>query len=212
MLPMTLVLVSLLIPYVRGPAPRSDHRSVLLLTDIPPWNGETLELDFFFPYNTPVNPQFHLDFRDPGAPGGGDVVDLFFARETPMPSGMDRMPDAKLLLPANDWTVESREFFHIWSLGIDAERAIVSREAGSEFAYVIAWRIRDGGLIRESLRSLFGLYFCGDSKLNCIRTVVRIAVPLFHNDDTGRRRARETAGRFLKDFKNFFYLYALASR
>jgi hypothetical protein len=38
---------------------------------------------------------------------------------------------------------------------------------------------------------------------------VRIAIPIHHNDDQGRQRAKETAARFITDFKNFFYLYGL---
>ena len=148
----------------------------------------------------PFNSQFHVDYRNMEAPGGGDLVDLFIARETPTASGLDRMPDAKLLLPSNDWTVISRDFKRVWQLAIDAEMAIVSRDAGSSLAYVIAWRIRDRGLFRESLQSLLGLHGCSPTDTDCVRVVVRIVVPILHDDDLGRDRAARTANRFIDHF------------
>jgi len=117
-----------------------------------------------------------------------------------MSSGLDRMPNAKLLLPARDWSLVSRESARVWQFGIDAEEAIVTRERGSMLNYVLAWRARDEGLIRESLRSLMGLQGCRTSHIRCTRVVFRIAVPIYYDDDRGRERARMTADRFIDDF------------
>ena len=114
-----------------------------------------------------------------------------------MSSGLDRMPNAKLLLPASDWTIVSREVARIWQYGIDGEEAIVSREGGSMSTYVLAWRVRDGGLIRETLLSLMGLQGCGMSNSEAARVVFRITVPVLNNDARGRERARLTADHFI---------------
>ena len=97
---------------------------------------------------------------------------------------------------------QSPELGRIWRLGIDAQRATLSRESGSKFTYVVAWRIHDDGLIRESLKSLVGF---GEP---CSRIVVRIAVPIFHDDDRGRERAIQTADHFVRDFKDAFEMLA----
>jgi exosortase len=198
--PLALALVSLVAPHSPEPAEQRGPHAFRFPTELPPWSGTKLDLDYFFPYSTPTNPQFHAEYRNPEAPGGTELVDLFIARETPMSSGLDRMPNAKLLLPASDWSLISRESARVWQFGIDAEEAIASREAGSMLSYVLAWRVRDEGLIRESLRSLMGLQGCRRSHSQCTRIVFRIAVPIFHDDDRGRERARMTADRFIDDF------------
>ena len=130
--------------------------------------------------------------------------------QLPESSGLNRMPDSKLLLPANDWSLVSREPTRIWRLGIDAQRAIVSREAKSKFTYVVAWRLHDDGLIRESLKSLLGLGPCStlQTQDECSRVVVRIAVPILHDDERGRERAKRAADRFVRDFKHAFEMLA----
>ena len=197
---MTLAVISVLAPLTMDPLVLTKRYAFNFPTSLPPWTGTKLDLDYFFPYSMPFNPQFHVDYRNMEAPGGGDLVDLFIARETPTASGLDRMPDAKLLLPSNDWTIISRDFKRVWQLAIDAEMAIVSRDAGSSLAYVIAWRIRDGGLFRESLQSLLGLHGCSPTDTDCVRVVVRIVVPILHDDDLGRDRAARTANRFIDHF------------
>ena len=197
---MTLAVISVLAPLTMDPLVLTKRYAFNFPTSLPPWTGTKLDLDYFFPYSMPFNPQFHVDYRNMEAPGGGDLVDLFIARETPTASGLDRMPDAKLLLPSNDWTIISRDFKRVWQLAIDAEMAIVSRDAGSSLAYVIAWRIRDGGLFRESLQSLLGLHGCSPTDTDCVRVVVRIVVPILHDDVLGRDRAARTANRFIDHF------------
>jgi len=199
-LPVTLALLSVVFPMIRDPLRPAPRYVFPFSTEFGPWHGTVLGIDFFFPYSTPTNQQFHMDYRDPDTKSGGELVDLFVARERPMPSGLDRMPNAKLLLPASDWTIVWRESARIWQLGVDAERAILSRDAGSKRTYVIAWRVHDDGLIRESLRSLLGLQGCDSDFNGCARVVVRIAVPILHNDEAGEARALNTANRFIDDF------------
>lgn len=202
--PMTLALISVLVPLNSEPAKRWVPNAFQFPIEFRPWTGTKLDLDYFFPYSTATNPQFHVEYRRPGESGGTEIVDLFIAREIPMASGLDRMPDAKLLLPASDWSLVSRGPARVWQFGIDGQEAIVSRQAeaesGTMFSYVLAWRARDGGLLRESLRSLLGLQGCSESHSECVRVVFRVAVPIFHDDDRGRERARRTADRFIDDF------------
>jgi exosortase len=199
-LPIALVGISIMIPMLREPRGPRDQDAYVLPTSLGQWTGTKLRLDYFFPYSTPANPQLHWQYRTPDAPSGAKFVDLFIAWETPKPSGLDRMPDSKLLLPASDWTLVSRERAKVWQFGLDAQEAIVARADQSKFSYVIAWRVRDRGLLGESLLSLLGLPGCGESENGCPRVVVRITVPIFHDDIDGRRRAKETANVFIDAF------------
>jgi len=199
-LPIALALVSVIVPYSWERVDRQTPYQFNFPIALSSWKGTTLGLDYFFPYSTATNPQFHAEYRNSDAPSGTEIVDLFIARETPMLSGLDRMPNAKLLLPASDWSLVSRQEARVWQFQIDGEEAIVSREAGAMFTYVLAWRVRDAGLIRESLRSLMGLHGCSALDRECDRVVFRIAVPILHDDDRGRARARKTADRFIDDF------------
>lgn len=195
-----LALASIVIPYSWEPAVRRTPYVFNFPLELRSWTGTKLGLDYFFPYSTATNPQFHAEYRDPEARGGTDVVDLFIARETPRSSGLDRMPNSKILLPASDWSLSSREPTRVWQFQLDGEEAIASREAGSELTYVLAWRVRDEGLLGESLRSFLGLKGCGSSPTECTRVVFRVAVPIHHDDDRGRERARLTADRFIDHF------------
>jgi exosortase len=199
-LPLALALISVLAPLIQDPLERRDRYQFIFPTSVPPWIGTPLDFNYFFPYSTNSNSQFHVDYRRVDESGGGEVVDLFIARELPTPSGLDRMPDSKLLLPSNDWTIVSRAFARVWVFGIDAESAIVSRGAGSQSAYVLAWRLHDRGLIRESLRSLLIPQDCEMSPNECLRTVVRIVVPIDQDDDKGDTRAARTANGFIDYF------------
>ncbi len=192
-----LLTASYVVPILRGPVTPQPPPGVEFPTAVGAWNGTVLPLDYFFPYSTPANPQFHAEYKNPQAAGGGEVVDLFIAWETPKPSGLDRMPDSKLLLPSNDWTIVSRAPVRVWQFAIDAEEAVVSREGSTKFSHVVAWRTRDRGLLIESLQSLLGIRGCRDDTGLCTRLVVRIAVPIFHDDDKGRARARRTVDRFI---------------
>lgn len=205
MLPMTLALISVVVPVHSERTGRRAPYAFHFPIELPPWTGTELDLDYFFPYSTPTNPQFHAEYRRSGERGGTDIVDLFIARETPIFTGLDRMPSAKLLLPASDWSLVSRETARVWQFEIDGEEAVVSRhgEEGAMFSYVLAWRARDRGLIRESLRSLLGLQGCtpaNRTNSECVRVVFRVAVPIFHDDEQGRAHARRTADRFIDDF------------
>lgn len=196
--------ISLVLPAFHEPRVRPDPGKIVFPEERPPWIGTKLPPDYFFPYSTVAPAQFHFEYRNPDAPGGGELVDLYIAREFPDSRGLDRLPETKLLLPANDWNIDSHEPKRIWTLGIEGERAILSREGGSRFTYVEAWRLGDEGLLRESLKSMLGLNACNPSDPDCFRTVLRIAVPILHDDDRGREHAMKTAENFVRDFKDAF--------
>jgi len=198
-LPFTLAVVSVAAPITRDPLPKRPRYEFLLPVSLPPWIGTRLELDYFFPYSTASNAQFHVDYRDTVSPGGG-MVDLFVARELPSASGLDRMPDSKVLLPANDWTVTHQEPSRVLKLGVDATKAIVSRGGGTYAAYVYAWRLNDRGLLAETLRSLVLPQDCERSPNECLRAVVRLVVPMIEDTPIERERAAQSANRFIDDF------------
>lgn len=199
-LPVLLAGLSYVMPMTLDPIPERPRYEFLFPTDLPPWQGTPVERDYFFPYSQASNAQFHVDYRGPTRSGSLASVDLFVARELPSPSGLDRMPDSKLLLPANDWTVVSVHPMRLPKLGIDAREAIVSRAGGSQKAYVVAWRLHDRGLWRESLYSLLVPQNCERSPNDCLRTVVRIVVPYKPDVEDAEFDAKRTARRFIDHF------------
>lgn len=209
-LALALCAISLVLPMLREARERPRPGKIEFPTELPPWTGTELPPNYFFPYSTVAPAEFHVEYRNPDAPGGLEVVDLFIAREYPNPAGLDRIPDAKLLVPAQDWNIDSRESKRIWLLGVDGERAILSREDGSKFSYVVAWRIGDDGLLRESFETMLGLKDCNASHPDCFRTVLRISVPILHDDDRGREWAMKTAENFVRDFKDSLLALAAA--
>ena len=119
-----------------------------------------------------------------------------------MGSGLNRIPETKLLRPASDWDIERREPTRIWELGVDGEQAILSRQAGTERALVLAWRLRDSGLLIETLASSIGLDVCKGAGAgpSCSRVVVRMAIPIVREGSRGVDRAMQSARRFIRDF------------
>ncbi len=207
-LALALALASIAAPRLREPFRPPPREPVVFPTDVIGWTSEPLEVDFFFPYESGAHPQFHVEYRRGRSARDAELVDLFIARERPQPSGANRIPATKLALPTSDWQIESVESARLWDLGFDAKRAFLSRNARSEFAHVVFWRHDDQGLLRESLKSLFGFDACDLSRERCGRTVIRIAVPVLRDDDRARQRARETADRFLRDYGPAFAVLA----
>jgi exosortase len=199
-LPMALAVLSYVMPRMLDPIPKRPQYEFPIPQNLPPWEGTKLERDYFFPYRLPSNAQFHMDYRSSTPHGGTAAVDLFVARELPSPSGLDRMPDSKLLLPASDWNLDFSEPIRLPKLGFDAVEAIVSRRGDSEAGYVIAWRLHDRGLWRESLYSLLIPQNCERSPEDCLRTVVRIVVPFDPRIEDAEFAAKRTARRFIDDF------------
>lgn len=165
-----------------------------------PWSGTALSIDYFFPYDSGLHAQSRIEYRAELGRSGLHLVDLFVARELPVGSGLNRIPETKLLRPASDWDIERREPTRIWELGVDGEQAILSRQGGTERVLVLAWRLRDAGLLVETLASAIGLDVCKGTGLPCSRVVVRIAVPIVREGSRGVDRAMQSARRFIRDF------------
>jgi len=165
-----------------------------------PWSGTSLSIDYFFPYDSALHAQSRIEYRAELGQSGLHLVDLFVARELPVGSGLNRIPETKLLRPASDWDIERREPTRIWELGVDGEQAILSRKEGAERVLVLAWRLRDEGLLVETLASAIGLDVCKGMDLPCSRVVVRIAVPIVREGSRGVDRAMQSARRFIRDF------------
>jgi exosortase len=199
-LPIALAGLSWVMPRTLDPIPKRPRYEFHFPTELPPWHGTPVDRDYFFPYSLASNAQFHVDYRGPTPAGGVAAVDLFVARELPSPSGLDRMPDSKLLLPANDWTLVSAHPIRLPKLGIDAREAVVTRTGGSQKAYVVAWRLHDRGLMRETFYSLLVPQDCERSPDDCLRTVVRIVVPFKPDVADAEFDAKRTARRFIDDF------------
>jgi exosortase len=164
------------------------------------WRGTSIDPDYYFPYNSGAHPQFHAEFRRQSRRRATEVVDLFIAFESPQTSGLNRIPTSKLILPASNWTIESREDRRLSRLGVDTRVAILTRGDPAQLAYVIAWRLNDRGLVRESLFSLLGMDACAFGRAHCGRGVVRIAVPITEDSIEERDRALRTATDYIHAF------------
>jgi exosortase len=165
------------------------------------WVGTVRGSNYFFPYNSGDHKRFHAEYRSDAPRTGLEFVDLFIANEAPQVSGLNRLPDSKLILPAMDWEVESLEHRRIPMLGVDAQSAILTRGEPEQLAYVIAWRVHDRGLWMESLSSLLGMDACDFFSHRCQRGVVRLAVPIAAESDAAHDRASRSAMRFLRSFQ-----------
>jgi hypothetical protein len=166
------------------------------------WSGTPLAMDYFFPYDSALHAQSRIEYRAELGRSGLHLVDLFVARELPVGSGLNRIPETKLLRPASDWDIERRESTRIWELGVDGEQAILSRQGGTEQVLVLAWRLRDAGLVMETLASSIGLDVCKGAGRGptCSRVVVRMAIPIVREGARGVDRAMQSARRFIRDF------------
>jgi len=114
---------------------------------------------------------------------------------------LNRLPDSKFVLPSGDWNIISRADKRVPLLGFDTQSAILTRGDPEQFAYVIAWRVHDRGLLRESLASLLGMDACEIGRQRCARGVIRLAVPLGENTRKARDRAQRTVMRFMRSFQ-----------
>jgi len=197
-----LAFASILLPLRSTPEPTSVQREAPEMPlEVGSWVGTVRGANYFFPYNSGDHKRFHAEFRSHGPRTGPEFVDLFIAYEAPQVSGLNRLPDSKLILPAMDWEVESREHRRIPVIGVDAQSAILTRGEPTQLAHVIAWRFHDRGLWMESLSSLLGMDACEFFTRRCRRGVVRLAVPIVADTEAARDRASRSATRFLRSFQ-----------
>lgn len=162
------------------------------------WTGTRLPVDYHFPYSSSRHPQYRAEYRNLKT---GDLVDLMIAREERVPSGLNRQPDSKLLRPSSDWTLIESGPDQSWRLGIEVQRAVLSRNDDKAFVYTNAWRVGDDGLLLETLASLLGWDTCRFGGRDCGRVVLRLAAPMRGTDDTSRRRAEDAIDRFVGSFR-----------
>lgn len=199
---LALAVASILLPLGTASEPTSAIRGEPALPlEVGSWVGTLRGPNYFFPYNSGDHKKFHVEYRSDAPRTGLEFVDLFVAHEAPQTSGLNRLPDSKLILPAMDWEVESLEHRRIPMLGVDAQSAILTRGEPEQLAYVIAWRVHDRGLWIESLSSLLGMDACEFFSRRCQRGVVRLAVPIAAETDAAHERASRSAMRFLRSFQ-----------
>jgi hypothetical protein len=162
------------------------------------WTGEDLALDRAF--HGPLRGGEVLHRRYAREPRGGlsQVVDLLVGYEV-AENPWSRFFSPKLVLPAHDWSLVETRPARIWRLGLDAELAVAARD--SERALVYVWRLRDGGVLRETLRAALRLEF-GPSRREPRRALVRLATPLVQDGPVARDLARRTLDRFISDFRD----------
>jgi exosortase len=165
------------------------------------WSSERLIAD---PYYLPPNAAQHSLYRryQRGDETPPDLVDVLIAVESNELADTSELLSAKFAWPGPEWNVESRHETRLWELGgVDADLAIAARGTGPERAVVYRWRVRDEGLLRESLRALLALD-ASPLRRAQPRTVVRLVAFAPFDDSLAIARAKRRLDRFISVFRD----------
>jgi exosortase len=171
------------------------------------WHGERVVPDLLFNGSLPPGQALYRRYQrktpirerpDPYRPM--QVVELFVGLEVPRNRNASRLFSSRLLIPGRDWTLEQRRRVREWTLRLDAELAVVSRDSGSERALVYTWRVRHESLWREAWRSLLALE-SSPFQREPRRAVVRLLTPLYYDGPVARDRAQNVLERFVNGFR-----------
>ncbi len=173
------------------------------------WTGEDVASDRIFIGSVSVGRMRHRRMTHPGsraAPRAGlremspGVVEVFVALESSQYPRWSPFSDL-LLLPARDWGLRQTQSRQDWRLQRPLDEAIAVR--GSQTALVRLWRIRDPGVLVESLRSLLALER-GPFERPHDRAVIRLVTPLELNAAPALRDAQQRLDQFVIDFGEDF--------
>jgi exosortase len=162
------------------------------------WSGEDRALDRAFVGPLRGGEVLHRRYQRALRNGPIQVVDLLVGYEV-AENRFSRFFSPKLLLPGHDWSLTEIRRTRVWALGLEAEVAVASRD--SERALVYVWRLRDGGVWRESSRAALALER-GPFRREPRRAVVRVATPVASDGSVARDRAKRTLEGFIADFRD----------
>lgn len=128
-----------------------------------------------------------------------EVVDVLIGFESPLTPGTSRLLSSQLRRPGPAWDLVETRSEYLWSLGRQADRVLASRRSDGQHAVVYMWRLRDGGLWRESLRSLLALE-ASPFRRGQPRAVVRLVAYSPHDGQLMLDRAKQRLDRFISAF------------
>ncbi len=162
------------------------------------WSGEDLALDRVFVGPLRGGEVLHRRYQRERRNGPPQVVELLVGYEV-AENPFGRFFSPKLRLPGHDWSLAEVRPARVWLLGLDGELAVASRD--SERTLVYTWRLRDGGIWRESSRAALALD-SGPFRRDRRRAVVRLSTALPDDGAIPRDRAKRTLDRFISDFRD----------
>jgi hypothetical protein len=159
------------------------------------WEGEDLSIDRALFGR--VGQALYRRYERPRRDRPPQSVELFLGYEVPESPVGDRLFSRRTSHPGPGWSLEQTRQRRLWTLGVDADLAVASRD--SELALVYSWRVRDGGIWGETPRSVLGLER-GPFRRERRRVVVRLVTPLRSEGPVAFDRAKRTLDRFIIDF------------
>ena len=165
------------------------------------WTSEPLAPDPSFVGTLPVGQFVHRRYAKADAAGRMRTVELLAVVETPPPISTTPLFSSKLAWPGSRWRVQERRTVPLLPLDRDAELSQAVYAAGPERALSFLWRVRDAGLLRESLRSLFALE-ATPWRRDRARVVVRLVAATPQGGPVAYDIARRTLGVFVSDFRD----------
>jgi hypothetical protein len=144
---------------------------------------------------------FHRRYRRVTAPGRPpEFVDLLVGFEDASTQVSFRMLSSKLAFPGPEWSVLERRRERIWSLDLEAERALASAGLDDRHAVVYAWRPGHRGLWAESWRALFALDR-SPLRRERPRAAVRLTSVSPHDGELALDFAKQRLDAFIGDFR-----------
>lgn len=163
------------------------------------WSSEDLSPDRLFVGALPQ--ALHRRYERKRFRRALEIVELFVSYEVAGNPVTSRLFSSKLARPGRDWSLERSRRVRVWTLGLDADLALASRDSGSEHALVYTWRLRDQGIWRETSRSLLALE-TGPARRERPRAVIRLVAPALHDGPLAHDRAKQSLDQFISDFRD----------
>ena len=166
------------------------------------WTGENRPLDYAFPYTTSRVAMTSRSYQPRSSETQKVLgsVEFFAGAEARGLGGVDRLPGDKLTRLGVDWhpVAEFRRRNDLLNASIRVTE--LARNAESEFTIVYSWRVRDSGLMIETLRALAGVDHVHWSD-EAPRMVVRLSTASTSQLGSDRRRAMRRLDRFVTELR-----------
>jgi exosortase len=165
------------------------------------WSGEPIASDPDFTGTLAPGASLERRYAKTGRDGRTRTVELLIAAEPAPPLRSDALFSRQLAWPAPRAELDARRTTALAPLGRDAELAEASLRPGPERALVYAWRVRDAGLARESLRALLALESTPWRRERA-RVAVRLVAAMPQGGPVAYDIARRALDAFVADFRN----------
>jgi exosortase len=167
------------------------------------WTSEPIVGDPYFVGPQPAGQLLYRRYAHGSDAQLIDVVDVLIGMDGEDLVDASALLSTKLRWPGPEWNLDRQRRARLWPLERDADFAVGAHASRPERAVIYAFRIRDGGLARESLRALFALEtspFRRERK----RVGVRLVAFAPFDEPLAIDRAKQRLDRFLGAFRDAF--------